>query len=324
MRCHTVGLIVTLALSMLAAPLAADAQPAGKVPRIGFLTSGFSYVEAFRQGLRELGYVEGQHIAIEYRDAEGSYERLPDLVAELVRLPVDVLVVGGSARARAAQQATQTIPIVMAFSGDPVGTGLVASLARPGGNVTGLSLMAPELSGKRLALLQEAVPGGTRVAVLWHPDNPVTGLTLRETEVAARGVGMQMQSLEVRSPNDVERAFHTITSERAEALIVLPSGFFTFHRTWIVELAAKSRLPAMYQERDYVDAGGLMSYGPSFADLPRRAARYVDKILKGAKPADLPVEQPMKFEFVINLKTAQTLGLTLPPHLLYFADEVIQ
>jgi putative tryptophan/tyrosine transport system substrate-binding protein len=321
---RAIALLTTIALGLLVAPLAPEAQPPKHVHRIGFLVSGVSYVEVFRQGLRDLGYVEGQTIALESRDTEGSYERLLPLVGELVRLPVDVLVVGGTTAVRTAQQATQTIPIVMAFSGDPVGTGLVASLARPGGNVTGLSLMALELSGKRLALLQEAVPGVTRVAVLRHPDNPATGLTLRETEVAARGLGMQMHSLEVRTLPEVARAFHTMTREGAEALIVLPSGFFTVHRTAIVEVAAKSRLPAIYQEREYVEVGGLMAYGPNFADLYRRAASYVDKILKGAKPADLPVEQPTTFELVINLKTAEALGLTIPPSLLLQATEVIR
>ncbi len=330
MRHRIAGLTfpVALALGILSAPLAADVQPPPKVPRIGILwPSPISVIahnlEAFRQGLRELGYVEGQNIAIEFRSAEGKWERLPDLAAELVRLKVDVIVANTPA-ALAAKQATRTIPIVMAVSGDPVGDGLVASLARPGGNVTGLSLMVPELGGKRLQLLKEVVPRASRVAVLWNPAVPFTGRVVREMEAAARVLGVQLQPLEIRAPEDIDRAFEAAIRGRASALNVVDDPLVFAHRARILALAAKSRLPAIYPWREFVDAGGLMSYAANLADSFRRAATYVDKILKGTKPADLPVEQPTRFELVINMKTARALGLTFPPSIMVRADQVIQ
>jgi len=284
--------------------------------------------EAFRQGLRDLGYVEGRNVVIEYRDAEGKLERLPALAAELVALKVDVIVTGGGTpTALAAKQATRTVPIVFIAVGDPVTSGLVTSLARPGGNVTGLTSLAPELVGKWLELLTQAVPGVSRVAFLWQPG--VIGERtekdmLKAADVAARALGVRLQFVEARGPADIDRAFSDMTRTRAGALTVLPYAMFNSERRRLVDLAAKNRLPTVYSFREYVDAGGLMAYGPNLADLIRRAATYVDKILKGAKPADLPVEQPTKFELVINLKTAKALGLTIPPSLLGRADEVIQ
>jgi putative ABC transport system substrate-binding protein len=323
-------LAVMLALVLLTAPLAANAQPSTKVHRIGWLRpvsppSGPDLnVEAFQQGLRDLGYVEGQNLAIEYRYADGQFERLPALAAELVRLPVDVIVTGGENAARVVQQATQTIPIVIVAGVDPVGVGLIASLARPGGNITGLSSLGPELGGKRLELLKEAVPTASRVAVLFNPSNMNAVQEWREMEGAARSLGVQLHAMAVRQADELERAFATATSEGAGALIVFRDFFIETHRTRILHLAAQRRLPVMSVLREFVDAGGLMSYGPSLAEIYRRAATYVDKVLKGTKPADLPVEQPTKFELVINLKAAQALGITLPPHLLLLADEVIR
>jgi putative ABC transport system substrate-binding protein len=316
-----------LALAILAAPLAAQAQQAAKVRRIGFLCPGRCdepQREAFWQGLRELGYVEGQNIAIESRSAEGKLDRLPELALDLVRLKVDVIVVGAEPSAQAAKRATTTIPIVMAVSFDPVGSGLVASLARPGGNLTGLATLNPELAGKRLELLKETVPGVVRIAVLRNSNNPITTPQLRETRAAAQALGLELQSLDVQGPEDFDAAFQAATKARAGALIVLSDGVTNDHRTRLVGFAAKSRLPAMYGGRPYVDAGGLMAYGANGADNFRRAATYVDKILKGAKPADLPIEQPTKFELVINFKTAKALGLTIPQSILVRADEVIQ
>jgi putative ABC transport system substrate-binding protein len=326
MWCNTIGVIMMLILSLLAAPLLAMAQPAGKVWRIGFLsaTSEGILPEAFRQGLRDLGYVEGQNLTIAYRHADYQLDRLPDLAAELVRLPVDVLVTAGENAARAVQHATRTIPIVLAAGGDPVGSGLVASLAQPGGNLTGLSLMSAELVGKRLELLKEAVPLASRVGVLFNPASRGDVQQWRETEGAARALGVQLHALEVRRAEEFERAFTTATSAGVGALIVRRNFLNVRHRTQILQLAAQRRLPVMSDLREFVDDGGLMSYGPSVSDLLRRAATYVDKILKGATPADLPIEQPMKFELVINLKTAQALGLTISPSLLFQADEVIR
>jgi putative ABC transport system substrate-binding protein len=320
----------TLGLSVLAAPLAAEAQPAAKVARIGYLAGSLAarphLQEAFRQGLRDLGYVEGRNVVIEYRDAEGNFERLPALAAELVALKVAVILAPTTLAALAAKQATRTLPIVFTVAADPVTSGLVNSLARPGGNVTGLSILAPELVGKRLELLKQAVPGVSRVAVLWQPG----GLgkrtekdMLKEAEVAARALGVRLQFVEARGPADFDRAFSDMTRARAGALTVLTSAMFFNERRRLVDLAAEKRLPAVYGGRDFVDAGGLMSYGPNQADLNRRAATYVDKILKGAKPGDLPVEQPTKFELVINLKTAKALSLTMPQSVLGRADEVI-
>jgi putative tryptophan/tyrosine transport system substrate-binding protein len=320
-----VGFFVTLAFTLLVAPLAAAAQPAGKVWRIGYLVAGSGRIpEAFRQGLRDLGYVEGQNLAIEYRHADGTFDHLPDLAAKLVRLPVDVIVTGGENAARVAQQATHTIPIVIVAGVDPVGVGLVASLARPEGNITGLSSLGPELGGKRLELLKEAVPTASRVAVLFNPANISAVHQWREMEGAARSLGVQLHAMEMRQGDELERAFDTATSEGAGALIIFRDFFIETHRTRILHLAAKSRLPVMSGLRDFVDAGGLMSYGPRLADIHRRAAGYVHQLLKGAKPADLPVEQPTTFEFVINLKTAEALGLTIPSTLLFQATDVIR
>jgi putative ABC transport system substrate-binding protein len=324
---RTVGGIVTLILSLLTAPLTSQAQPAAHVPRLGLLmpgsASGYaSLLEAFRHGLRDLGYVESRTITLEYRFADGQADRLPALVAELAQLPVDVLVVDGTVALRPAQHATTTIPIVM-VAGDPVGAGLVASLAHPGGNITGLSMMIPDLSGKRLELLKEAVPHLSRVAALWHRDAPV-GPYVQETQAAAQALGLQLQALAVRSPDEFDQSFAAMTSEHANALVVIPSGLFFSHRRQLAALAVQHRLPTMFLEREFVEAGGLMAYGPSLADLSRRAATYVHKILQGAKPADLPVEQPTKFELVINLKTAKELGLTIPPTVLFQADEVMK
>ncbi len=323
--------IGTLAGGLLAAPLAADAQQAAKVPRIGYLganpASNPHLLEAFRQGLRDLGYVEGRNLVIEIRDAEGKFERLPALAAELVALKVDIIMTGGTPAPLAAMQATRTIPIVFAAAADPVTSGLVTSLARPGGNVTGLSVLTPELVGKCLELLKQAVPGVSRVAVLWHPGGypeRTEKNILKGAEVAGRALGLRLQFVEARGPADFDRAFSEMTRARAGALTVLATSMLLTERRRLVYLAAKNRLPAVYPSREFVDAGGLMSYGPDFADLFRRAATYVDKILKGAKPGDLPVEQPTKFELVINLKTAKALGLTIPPSLLVRADEVVQ
>ncbi|MBI2370613.1 MAG: ABC transporter substrate-binding protein [Deltaproteobacteria bacterium] len=327
MRLSAVGLIIPLALSLLVAPRSSDAQAPARVPRIGFLAlhpAPSPRSQAFEQGLQELGYVEGQTIALEYRWAAGRADRLPALAAELVRLEVDVIVAVGDAVIRATMNATRTIPIVMAIAGDPVGSGFVASLARPGGNVTGLSFLAPELSVKRLELLKEVVPGLSRVAVLRNPANPASALALREMEAAARALGVQLQPLEVRAPDEFENAFSAIARGHAGALLALPDGLFFTHRARLTGLALKRRLPAMGESREYTEAGGLLAYGPSPLHFFRRAATYVDKILKGAKPADLPVERPTRFELVINLKTARALGLTIPRHLLIWADKVIQ
>jgi putative ABC transport system substrate-binding protein len=321
----------TMTGGLLAAPLSAEAQQATKVARIGYLATNLAGNphgrEAVRQGLRDLGYVEGRNVVIEYRDAEGKLERLPALAAELVALKVDVIVTASTAAALAAKQATRTLPIVFAVAADPVADGLVTSLARPGGNVTGLSLLFPELVGKGLEHLKRAVPRVSRVAVLWQPGTygeRTEKDLLKEAEVAARALGVRLQVVEARSPADFDRAFSDMTRARAGALTVLGGGMFFGERRRLVDLAAKNRLPAVYPQREYVDAGGLMAYGPSLADMYRRAATYVDKILKGAKPADLPVEQPSKFELVINLKTAKALGLTIPPSVLGRADQVIE
>jgi len=322
-----VGCIVTLTLSLLAAPLAADAQPSAKVARIGYLSvaggAGSPSAEAFRQGLRELGYVEGQNIAIEFR-AEGKSDRLPALAAELVQLQVDVIVAFSSVAAQAAKNTTTTIPIVMVSSGDPVATGLVASLARPGGNLTGLTGLATELSGKRLELLREAIPSLSRVAVLWNSLDGAMTLTFRGIQAAARALGVTVQPLGVREAEDIDSAIAAMTEERPDALFMITDVLTRRHTRQVVDFAAQRQLPTMFEGRGPVAEGGLMSYGPSFPDLLRRAAYYVDRILKGAKPGDLPVEQPTKFELVINLKTANALGLTIPPSLLFQADEVIK
>jgi len=322
-------ILLLLAASVLICFNLAEAQQPKNVPQVGFLgftsLSGIAArIEAFRQGLRELGYVDGKNIVIEYRSAEGKLDRLSELAAELVRLKVDVIVTSGPSVTRAVKEATTTIPIVMGFDTDPVGNGFVASLARPGGNITGLSVVSPELSGKQLELLKEIVPKLSRVAVLGTSTNPGNSQALKETELAAGAYTVQLQNLDVLSPKDIETAFRDASKGRAGAVLVLASPIIESHRTQIADLAAKNRLPAIYYAPEFVEAGGLMSYGTSFADLFRRAATYVDKILKGAKPGDLPVEQPKKFEFIINLKTAKQIGLTIPPNVLARADKVIR
>jgi len=323
-----VGLAIWAVLLALSFP--AGAQQAKKIPRIGFLasvsaSSDADRIEAFRQGLRELGYVEGQNVTIEYRWADGKFEQLPDLAAELVRLRVDVIVAVVTQASLAAKKATGTIPIVMVGVSDPVGSGLVASLARPGTNITGTSSMTAEIVGKLLELLKETVPKISRVAALWNPANSVfQALQLRETEAAARALGVQLRILEARGPDEIDRAFAAMVKERTKALLILGDPVFTSHRKRIADLAAKYRVPAVSGTREYVEAGGLMAYGPSFPDMHRRAATYVDKILKGTKPADLPVEQPKKFEFIINLKAAKQIRLTIPPNVLARADTVIR
>ena len=330
MRGLRLAFTITLLLGGLFSPSAAGAQQAAKITRIGFLalnlTAAPHVPEAFRQGLRDLGYVEGRNVVIEYRDAEGKLERLPALAAELVALKVDVILAdGGTLGPRVAMQATTTIPIVFTSAADPVGSGLVTSLARPGGNVTGLSGLSAELGGKRLELLTQAVPGVGQVAVLWLPGalGERTEKEMRTgAEVAARGLGVRLQFVEAtRDPADLDRAFADMTRARAGAVTLLPSNLFYREHRRLVDLAARHRLPTVYPSREFVDAGGLMSYGASLTDSCRRAATYVDKILKGAKPSDLPVEQPTKFELVFNLRTAKTLGLMIPPAVL--ADEVI-
>jgi putative ABC transport system substrate-binding protein len=318
-------------LSILAAPLVTHAQPATKVYQIGRLSAGqplpesHAYEEAFRQGLRELGYVEGQNLVLEYRYAEGSTERLPALAAELVQHKVNVIVAGGVHAIRAAQHATRTIPIVMAGVTDPVGQGLVTSLARPGGNTTGVSLLNEELPGKRLEILKETVPQSTRIAVLANPAWPAYAPGLHNLTVAARALGLHLHVVEVRRADELALAFAAMTQAGVDALLVIAEpALMDGLRGQVADLAAMRRLPAMYDWKMYVVAGGLMAYGPSLPDVYRRAATYVDKILKGTPPTDLPVEQPTKFELVINLKTAKALGLTVPPSLLLLADEVLQ
>ena len=318
-----------LCTMLFALCFSAEAQQAEKVPRIGFLATVSpstisDRVEAFRQGLRELGYVEGKNIVIEWRYAEGKLDRLTELAAELVRLKVDVIVTAGPSATRSAKEATVTSPIVMAFDYDPVGSGVVASLARPGGNISGLSALYPEMSGKRLELVKEILPNLSRVAVLGTATQPGNGQALKEMELTAAKLGVQLQYLEVRAPEDIERAFRAATKWRAGAVLVLTSPILISHRSQLADLAVKSRVIATYQASEYVEAGGLMTYGVNVADLHRRAATYVDKILKGAKPADLPVEQPTKFEFIINLKAAKQIGLTIPPNVLARADRVIK
>jgi len=306
-----------------------DGQQPTKVPRVGFLGGGSASanagrMEAFRQGLRGLGYVEGKNIVIDQRWAEAKLDRLPALTAELLRLKVDIIVTAGAPATRTAKNATLTIPIVITNDNDPVANGFVASLARPGGNITGLSNLSPELSGKRLELMKEIVARLSRVAVFGTSTVPGNGQNLRETELAADAFKVQLQYLDVLDPKNIETAFQAAGKGRADALLVLSGPIFTSHRTQIVELAARSRLPAMYFRQEFVEDGGLMTYGASLNDLVRRAATYVDKILKGAKPADLPVQQPTKFELIINLKAAKQIGLTIPPNVLARSDRVIK
>jgi len=308
----------------------ATAQQPTKIPRLGYLagapvSANAPRREAFRQDLRELGHVEGKNIIIEYRSADGKLERLPALAAELVRLKVDIIVTAGPIPTRAAKAATSTIPIVMTQDPDPVGNGFVASLARPGGNITGLSTLAPELSGKRLEILKETIPKLSRVAVFGTSTFPGIAQMVKETELVAGAFGVKLQYLDLLEPKDIETAFRAAGKGRADAvLMMVAGGVASAHRTEIVKLAVKSRLPAIYERAEFVEAGGLMTYGVNFTDLDRRAATFVDKILKGRTPADLPVEQPMKFEFIINLKAAKQISLTIPPNVLVRADKVIR
>jgi putative ABC transport system substrate-binding protein len=325
----TIGRIVMFILSLLTVPLTSQAQQTAHVPRLGLLMLGsasefVSGIDAFRQGLRDLGYVEGQNIMLESRYAEGRFERLPDLAAELIHLKVDVLVTSGSQPVQVLQHATSTIPIVGVILADPIGTGFATSFARPGGNITGLAFQNTDLSTKRLELLKEAVPGVTRIAVLWDVHNPASASAVRATQKAAQSLGVQLHLLEVQGPEDFDSAFDAAHQGRAQALLQVGSPLFSTHSKTFLDLVAKSRLPATCESRVFVVAGCLMAYGPSFAEMWRRAATYVDKILKGAKPADLPMEQPMKFELVINLTTARAEGLTIPPTLLFQANEVIR
>jgi ABC-type uncharacterized transport system substrate-binding protein len=322
-------LSILFVVSLLAVAVIAKAQQPAKIPRVAYLvgaslSDNAARIEAFRQGLRDLGYVEGKNITIEWRSAEGKPDRLPALAAELVRLKVDLIVTGGPTNTRAAKGATSTIPIVMTNDSDPVGTGFVASLARPGGNITGLSTLAPEISGKQLELLKEIVPRLSRVAVLGTSTGPTYALIMRELELAAKVLGVKLQYLDILEPKDIETAFRAASKGRADTILMLTSPVLNPHRTQVVNLAVKSRLPVIYGQPEFVEAGGLMTYSVSFTDLFRRAATYVDKILKGAKPADLPVEQPSKFELVINLKAAKQIGLTIPPNVLARADKVIK
>jgi putative tryptophan/tyrosine transport system substrate-binding protein len=318
-----------IAIFLLTGNPSANGQAAKKMPRIGYLTlaslsSNAARVEAFRQGLRELGYSEGQNIVIEWRSADGKVEHQSEHAAALVRLKVDVIVTSGPTMTRAIKEATATIPIIMAQDTDPVGNGFIASLARPGGNITGLSTLAPEISGKQLGLLKEINPKLSRVAVLGNSDEPANRKTIKEIELAARFFAVQLQSVDVKDSKHIETAFRTAIKSHADALIVLPSATITDHCTKVATLAIKSRLPAIYMSSIWVEGGGLMSYGANYTDLSRRSAIFVDKILKGTKPADLPVEQPTKFEFIINLKAAKQIGLTIPPNVLVRADRVIK
>jgi putative ABC transport system substrate-binding protein len=323
--------LTSIVVLLLFAVSLATAAQVGKVPRIGVLLPGSPdpeyerRLDAFRQGLRELGYIDTQNILLEYRWAHAKYEHMADLVAELMRLKVDVLVVDSTRAGLAAKSATSTLPIVLAVAADPVSTGLVGSLAQPGGNITGMTSMTPELSAKRLELLKDMVPNAARVAVLLNPDNPQAQLHWRDLQVAAPRLHVQLQAVEARRATDLERAFSTVASWQADALLVIEDPILLpALQTEIVDFAARHRLPTIAGLRSLVDAGGLMSYGASFPDMYRRAATFVVKILRGAKPSDLPVEQPTKFELVINLKTAKALGITIPPHLLMLADEVLQ
>jgi putative tryptophan/tyrosine transport system substrate-binding protein len=320
---------ILIAMVLLAVAVIAEAQQPQKVPRIGFLATVSpstisDRVEAFRQGLRELGYVEGKNIVVEWRYAEGKLDRLPALAAELVRLKTDIIVTAGPQATRRAKEATVTIPIVMGFDNDPVGSGFVASLPRPGGNITGLSTLAPEISGKQLELLKEIVPKLSRVAVLGDSNEPGNAQALKEVELAAGAFKVQLQYLDVLNLKDIENSFQSASKQRAGAVIVLAGPVMPAHRTEVVNLAAKNRLPAMYFRSDFVEAGGLMTYNVNYNDLFRRAATFVDKILKGRMPGDLPVEQSTKFELIINLKAAKQIGLTIPQNVLARADKVIK
>jgi putative tryptophan/tyrosine transport system substrate-binding protein len=323
-------LVYALPALILATIHLAEAQQSAKVPRIGFLSAVSSAsiprnrITAFQQGLRELGYFEGKNIIIEYRFADGKQDRLKEIVTELLRLKVAVIVTGGPTATRPAKEATSTTPIVMGFDNDPVGSGFVASLARPGNNITGLSTLHPEISGKQLELLKEIVPKLSRVGVLGNWTQPGNKQALRELKAAGQALGLQLQYLEIQTSDDIDVVFREATKGRAEAILVLASPVIIYQQAYFIDLANKNRLPAVYSQPEFVDAGGLFSYTASFSDLFRRAATYVDKILKGAKPADLPVEQPVKFELVINLKAAKQIGVTIPPNVLARADKVIK
>jgi putative ABC transport system substrate-binding protein len=320
-------LMLTLTLTVSVALLTSEAQPAGKVPRVGVIvetSANAVHVTAFGQGLDELGYIEGQNIVVEYRYAHGLLDRVPQLAAELIGLDVDVLVVGGTVSAQSAKAVTRTVPVVFTLAGDPVGSGLVASLARPGGNATGLSNVVSELSGKQLELLKAAAPRVSRVTVLYNPVNPVHRPVLDGAREAARALALELQFLEVRQPNQLASAFSALTAWRAGALLAMSDPVIGSELAQLAKLAAQNRLPAIYSRRGFAEAGGLLAYGPSFSDNYRRAAGYVDKILKGARPADLPVQRPTKFELIINLKTAKALGLTIPRSLLLRTDQIIE
>lgn len=321
-------LAALLPLAVLAVPLLARAQAPPKTPRVGVIgerSTADPFIAAFRQGLQELGYTEGQNIVIEYRYAHGALDQISRFAADLVRLDVDVLMVGGTVAAQSAKALTTTVPIVFALAGDPVASGLVASLARPGGNATGMSNLVPELSAKQLELLKAAAPQVSRVTVLYNPQNPVhTGPTLDGTREAARALAVELQLLEIRQRHELAGAFSALTAWRANAVLALSDPVLGNELTQLSQLAARNRLPAVYSRREFAEAGGLLAYGPRFTDNYRRAAGYVDRILKGAKPGDLPVERPATFEFVINLKTVRTLGLTIAPSLLGRADQILQ
>ncbi len=322
-------IVFTLGAVFFAVCISVEAQQLKQVPRVGYLSGSSPSADAmrhkaFRQGLRELGYVEGESIAIEWRFAEGKLGRFSDLANDLVRLNVDVIVTGGSGATRIAKGATNTIPIVMAQDSNPVGDGFVASLARPGGNITGLTNVSSEVSGKRLELLTEIVPKLSRVTVLGNSTNPANALALNETQDAAQALGLKLEFLEMQNAKDVEHVFKAAAKARSQALLTLQNPLSGIHEKEIVELAAKYQLPAMYHRREFVEAGGLMFYGTDAIDLHRRTAIFVDKILKGARPAELPIEQPTKFELAINLKTAKQIGLTIPPNVLARADKVIR
>jgi ABC-type uncharacterized transport system substrate-binding protein len=324
-----IGLALVLTIGLLAAPLASDAQPAGKAHRIGFLGNSTAALEAnlvtpFREGLRELGYVEGQNIAIEYRWAEGKYERFPGLIAELLAQRVEVIVTAGTPATQAVKKATTSVPLVMVGVGDPVASGIVGSLKRPGGNITGVTSIADETQGKRLELLREILPTASSIAVLSNPENQSLGPVLNELRAAAKVLGMKVQVFDVKTAGDLEEAFKAIVRARPGALQVMGDRLFLHNRQRIVDFATKQHLPAVAVHPELVEAGGLFSFGPSYPGMHRRAAYFVDRILKGIKPADLPVERPTKFEFVINLKTAKALGLTIPQTLLQRADQVIE
>jgi len=321
--------IGVIAGGLLAAPLAAEAQQAAKVPRIGFLGNSTAALEAnligpFREGLRDLGYVEGRNILIEYRWAEGKYERFPALIAELIALKVDVIVTAGTPATLAVKKATTSVPLVMVAVGDPVGTGIVASLGRPGGNITGLTSISTEMDGKRLELLREVIPNVSHIAVLWNAASPLQVLAEKQVQAAAQVLRMKVLSLGVRTKEEIEDAFAAMVKERPGALLVLADRLFLHHRARIMDFAVRHRLPGVHAYRELVEVGGLMSLGPSYADMHRRAAYFVDRILKGAKPADLPVERPATFDLVINLKAAKALGLTIPQSVFLRATEVIQ